>query len=67
MTPRDLISLWFSAHFFHSDPEKEKRLSEVITAVVERYAQFLLADSVFEAAKAVLDLYSSMLELERPT
>ncbi len=67
VTPRDLINLWFNAHFFHSDPEKEKRLSEVITAVGDQYAQFLLADSVFEAAKAVLDLYSSMLELERPT
>jgi hypothetical protein len=60
MTSSLLLDLWFNAHYFHSDVEKEMELTELKKAFSEDFAKFMLLDSAFEASKVVLKIYDGV-------
>lgn len=60
MTSSLLLDLWFNAHYFHSDAEKEMELTELKKVFSEDFAKFMLLDSTFEATKVVLTIYNGV-------
>jgi hypothetical protein len=60
LTARLLIDLWFNAHYFHSDEDKEAKLRELNGILSTDFNRFLLADAVYEATKAALNVYESV-------
>jgi hypothetical protein len=60
ITPTMLIDLWFNAHYFHSDEFKNKNLSNLKKALSINQCRFMLADAVYEASMAVLNLANSL-------
>lgn len=59
-----LLDLWFNAHYFHSDEDKEKSLNKLNELLSTDYSKFLLVNSVLEGVKAVIQLYRSLQYLE---
>ena len=59
-----LIDLWFNAHYFHSDEDKQARLRELNGILSTDFNRFLLADAVYEATKAALNVYESVRTLK---
>lgn len=60
ITPNMLIDLWFNAHYFHSDELKEQNLTKLKKILSCDVCRFMLASSVYDASKAVLDLANSL-------
>ena len=63
ITPSFLMDLWFNAHYFHSDGEKEQALSSLIGMLTTDVCRFMLADAVYEASKAVFLLAKALARL----
>ncbi len=59
-----LLDLWFNAHYFHSDENKEKELNILNDALSSEFSRFLLAQSVYDACNSVISLYESIKNLE---
>ena len=55
-----LLDLWFNAHYFHSDEEKEKELKKMKENFSEEFAKYMLLDAVFEATKVVFKVFHGM-------
>lgn len=66
MTPSLLMDLWFNAHYFHPDEEKDEKLSALKSTLTDDGCRFMLADAVYEASVAVLDLAHSLKALKKP-
>lgn len=60
LTPSLLVDLWFNAHFFHSDENKESELNSLLEIIGQDFGLFLLTDAVYEASKAVISLNSKL-------
>jgi len=60
ITPIMLIDLWFNAHYFHSDECKDQNLANLKEALSIDGCRFMLADAVYEASTAVLDLANAL-------
>jgi len=56
-----LLDLWFNAHYFHSDDEKEKALFELKAAFSEGFAKYMLLDSILEATKVILKVHEGLI------
>ncbi len=65
ITAKLLLDLWFNAHYFHSDEEKEKDLKLLNDILGTEFSRYLLANSVFEASRAIKRLYLSIKSMER--
>jgi hypothetical protein len=52
-----LLDLWFNAHYFHSDKNKENELKKITKLVSEDFAKYMLLDAVYESSKVVLKIY----------
>lgn len=55
-----LLDLWFNAHYFHQDEEKEKQLKQLILGFSEGFAKHMLLDAAFEATKVVYKLFDGL-------
>lgn len=64
LTTELLVDLWFNAHYFHSNPQKEAELNLLNSILSQDLNRYLLADAVFEATKAVGDLYAKTKDLK---
>jgi hypothetical protein len=60
-----LIDIWFNSHYFHSDKEKDKKLSKIKEVLTEDATRFMLADAVFQATKAVLRLAHALQDFDK--
>lgn len=63
ITPSFLMDLWFNAHYFHSDNEKEQKLSNLTRILSTDVCRFMLADAVYNASKAVFLLANTLARL----
>ena len=55
-----LLDLWFNAHYFHTDEDKEKELKNLYDAFSKDFSKYMFLDSVYGATKIVYKLYNSM-------
>jgi len=62
---KDLLDLWFNAHYFHSDLEKMPKLDEINGFLSEDISRYLLYRTVLQASLAVDTLYKSTRFLEQ--
>lgn len=61
----ELLNLWFNAHYFHSDLDKEKELYEINQIFSENLSRFLLYDTVMCSGLAVINLKKSIQDLKK--
>lgn len=66
ITPKRLLDVWFNAHYFHSEQEKEEDLKALNRMLSTDLSKFLLVDSVYEAINAASMLYESIATLKKP-
>ncbi len=59
-TSEEIINLWFNAHFFHSDLEKEKKLQETNHILSLDLSKCMLFMSIYDAGLAISNLYGSI-------
>ena len=52
-----LLNLWFNAHYFHSDEDKEQGLAKLKEGVSEGFAKFMLLDAVLNATKVIFKVF----------
>lgn len=55
-----LLDLWFNAHYFHQDEEKERELKELIKGFSEEFGKYMLLDATFEASKVVFNVFDGL-------
>ena len=55
-----LLDLWFNAHYFHTDEDKEEDLKSLKNVFSEDFSKFMLLDSVYGATKIVYKLFNSI-------
>ena len=58
-----LLDLWFNAHYFHQDEDKERELRKLIEGFSEPFAKYMLLDSAMEATKVVYKVYDGLKEI----
>ena len=58
-----LLDIWFNAHYFHSDKEKEKELHVMKSLFSENFAKYMLLDASYEASKIVLKFYQGLKDV----
>lgn len=63
ITPSLLMDLWFNAHYFHFDEEKEQKLSNLNRTLSMDVCRFMLADAVYNASRAVFLLADTLSRL----
>jgi hypothetical protein len=64
LSAKVLLNLWFNAHYFHSEIEKETeltKLNSVLSTDISRHCLFM---SVHDASLAIANLYKSIEKLE---
>ena len=49
----EVINLWYNAHYFHSDEDKEKQLQELNTVLSESYTKNIVVISILLAGYAI--------------
>ena len=55
-----LLDLWFNAHYFHSDENKEAELQKLQETFTIDFAKYMLIDSTYEATKLILMVYNGL-------
>lgn len=58
-----LIDLWFNAHYFHSDEEKEQKLNSLKETFSEGFAKYMLLDAAYQATKVVFKLHNGLKDI----
>lgn len=64
ITTRLIIDLWFNAHYFHGDENKQEELENLCSVLPNDFAKLLLIEAILDATDAVLALYNSIKNLE---
>ncbi|MBN8223991.1 MAG: hypothetical protein J0L89_04135 [Xanthomonadales bacterium] len=60
LTAKQLIDLWFNAHYFHSDADKRTELARLNALMREDFCKFLLVDSTYNASDVVQRFHSGI-------
>lgn len=58
-----LLDLWFNAHYFHTDEEKESKLNKLKNVFSEEFAKYMLLDAAIEASRVVFKVYNGFREI----
>lgn len=58
-----LLDLWFNAHYFHYDEEKQQQLDELKSNFTEPFAKYMLLDAALEATTAIFKVYDGMQQM----
>lgn len=57
LSSKEVINLWFNAHYFHSDHEKEQQLKELNLVLSDGVSRFILVMCVLDAGHSIKNLY----------
>jgi len=63
VSAKTVLNLWFNAHFFHSELEKELELEELNSALSTEISRYCLFMAVHDAGLSVGNLYESIAAL----
>lgn len=55
-----LLDLWFNAHYFHSNKDKEGELNKLKEGFSENFAKYMLLDAAFEATKIIFKIFNGL-------
>ncbi len=66
LTASQIFDLWLNAHYFPNDEAKERQLERLSKALSPEFVKFLLANSVTECCKRVLELTYALSKLSNP-
>jgi hypothetical protein len=64
LTSKYMMDLWFNAHYFHSDSNKQEKLNELNNLLSQEGSKYLLVDSVLLATEAIFNVAKSVEQLE---
>ena len=66
LTAKHILDLWINSHYFHNDEAKKAELEKLSNAFTQDFVKFLLANSVTECCRAILQLSQALSKLANP-
>lgn len=60
ITAAMLLDLWFNAHYFHADEDKEINLVNLNTVFTEDFSKYMLLDSVLGSGDELIKVYQGI-------